>query len=62
MHLPFCNGAAGKLQQHLMDTYGQPRLGYRLLMATCCCGELKHEDLFEMKGFSTHTRVLDTLL
>lgn len=45
-----------------MYTYGWPRLGYRLLMAACCCGELEQEDLFEMKGFSTHTRVLDTLL
>lgn len=56
MHLPFSNGAAGKLQWLLMYTYGQPRLGYRLLMATCCCGELKHKDLFEVKELSAHTR------
>lgn len=54
MHLPFSNGVTGKLQWHLMYMFGQPRLGYTLLMAACCCGKLKCKDLFEMKEVSAH--------
>lgn len=54
IHLPFGNSATGKLQWHLMYMFGQPRLGYMLLMATCCCGKLKCKDLFEMKEVSAH--------